>query len=166
MPQTHLCAMAYAGRPWVVYIGRLRVAHIGRLWVAHTGRLWVAHTGRLRVAHTGRLWVAHTRRSCMDHYNPVNDTQGQTQGYSTCARMAVLCVRLVTSDVENDFEVCVHHSRSSLQEVLPTSKMPSRDRAVTTWLMETEAIPHPLSLPTILAPTASVAARNQHCPAS
>ena len=65
MPQTHLCAMAYAGRPWVVYIGRLRVAHIGRLWVAHTGRL--------RVAHTGRLWVAHTMRSRMDHYNPVND---------------------------------------------------------------------------------------------
>ncbi len=57
MPQTHLCAMAYTERPWVVYLERLRVAYIGRLWVVHIER----------------LPVAHTMRSCMDHSNPVSD---------------------------------------------------------------------------------------------
>jgi hypothetical protein len=82
MPQTHLFAMVYTKRSWVVYIGRLRVAHIERLWVAHIERLrvahierlWVAYIERLRVAHIERLRVAHTMRSRMDHYNPVNDT--------------------------------------------------------------------------------------------
>jgi hypothetical protein len=74
MPQTHLFAMVYTKRSWVVYIGRLRVAHIERLWVAHIERLRVAHIERLWVAYIERLRVAHTMRSRMDHYNPVNDT--------------------------------------------------------------------------------------------
>ena len=66
MPLTHLGAMAYTGRPWVVYIERLRVAHIGR------------------------LRVAHTRRSCMDHYNPVNDILCP-YGRRAAARQLKLC---------------------------------------------------------------------------